>query len=68
METIARPWPALWALVLGFFMIMVDTTIVFVATPAVMIGLHTDINSVDLGDERISARVCGAVAHHRAAR
>ena len=46
METIARPWPALWALVLGFFMIMVDTTIVFVATPAVMIGLHTDINSV----------------------
>jgi EmrB/QacA subfamily drug resistance transporter len=46
METIARPWPALWALVLGFFMIMVDTTIVFVATPAVMIGLRTDINSV----------------------
>jgi EmrB/QacA subfamily drug resistance transporter len=45
-ETVAKPWPALWALVLGFFMIMVDTTIVYVATPAIMVGLHTDINSV----------------------
>lgn len=46
METIARGWPALWALVLGFFMIMVDTTIVYIATPAIMTGPHTDINSV----------------------
>jgi hypothetical protein len=29
-----RPWPALWALVVGFFMILVDTTIVSVANPA----------------------------------
>lgn len=41
-----RPWPALWALVLGFFMILVDTTIVSVANPTIMDSLRTDINSV----------------------
>ncbi|KAA1422088.1 DHA2 family efflux MFS transporter permease subunit [Nocardioides humilatus] len=40
------PWPALWALVLGFFMIMVDTTIVTVATPAIIEDLHAEVNSV----------------------
>lgn len=40
------PWPALWALVLGFFMILVDTTIVSVATPAIMSDLHTDVDGV----------------------
>lgn len=39
-----RPWPALWALVVGFFMILVDTTIVSVANPRIMAGLHADIN------------------------
>ncbi len=40
------PWPALWALVLGFFMIMVDTTIVTVATPAIIEDLNADVNDV----------------------
>ncbi|MGH3447511.1 MAG: DHA2 family efflux MFS transporter permease subunit [Nocardioidaceae bacterium] len=40
------PWPALWALVVGFFMILVDSTIVTVATPALMSGLSADVNTV----------------------
>lgn len=41
-----RPWAALWALVIGFFMILVDTTIVSVANPAIMRGLGADISGV----------------------
>jgi EmrB/QacA subfamily drug resistance transporter len=41
-----RPWPALWALVLGFFMILVDSTIVSVATPSILSDLHTDVGNV----------------------
>jgi EmrB/QacA subfamily drug resistance transporter len=40
------PWPALWALVVGFFMILVDATIVSVATPAIMADLGADVASV----------------------
>src|SRR3954466_13039208 len=40
------PWPALFALCLGFFMILVDTTIVTVATPSIIADLHADVNEV----------------------
>ncbi|MET7277933.1 DHA2 family efflux MFS transporter permease subunit [Kribbella sp. NPDC005582] len=41
-----RPWPALWALVVGFFMILVDSTIVSVATPAILNDFGTDVGNV----------------------
>lgn len=41
------PWPALWALVIGFFMILVDTTIVSVANPAIKAALDPDTSNLD---------------------
>jgi EmrB/QacA subfamily drug resistance transporter len=37
-----KPWPALWSLVIGFFMILIDTTIVSVANPSIQRGLKVD--------------------------
>ena len=41
-----KPWPALWALLIGFFMILVDSTIVSIANPAIMKHFDTGINEV----------------------
>ncbi|GEK87925.1 DHA2 family efflux MFS transporter permease subunit [Microbacterium aerolatum] len=41
------PWPALWALVIGFFMILVDTTIVSVANPAIKAALDPESSNLD---------------------
>ncbi|MFC9984670.1 DHA2 family efflux MFS transporter permease subunit [Microbacterium keratanolyticum] len=46
-STAHSPWPALWALVIGFFMILVDTTIVSVANPAIKAALDPDTNNLD---------------------
>jgi EmrB/QacA subfamily drug resistance transporter len=40
------PWRALWAMMVGFFMILVDSTIVAVANPRIMEKLDTDYNAV----------------------
>ena len=39
-------WRALWALVIGFFMILLDTTIVSTAMPAIMSSMGADISSI----------------------
>ncbi|MEU7767960.1 amino acid adenylation domain-containing protein [Nocardia sp. NPDC049190] len=41
-----NPFPALWALLVGFFMILLDMTIVAVATPAIKADLNADMPSV----------------------
>ncbi|QKJ18120.1 DHA2 family efflux MFS transporter permease subunit [Microbacterium hominis] len=40
-------WPGLWALVIGFFMILVDTTIVSVANPAIKADLDPGTPNLD---------------------
>lgn len=46
MQTERNPWWGLSALVVGFFMILLDLTIVAVANPAIMADLQADINQV----------------------
>ena len=41
-----NPWQALWAMLVGFFMILVDSTIVAVANPSIMAAL--DITDYDV--------------------
>jgi EmrB/QacA subfamily drug resistance transporter len=40
------PWAVTGALSIGFFMIMLDTTIVNVAIPAMLVGLHATLNQI----------------------
>jgi len=40
------PWNALWAMLVGFFMILVDATIVSVANPSIMDKLDTNYDAV----------------------
>src|ERR1700756_133057 len=42
----ASPWDALWAMMVGFFMILLASTIVAVANPSIMIKLGTGYNMV----------------------
>ncbi len=46
LEEVQNPWRALWALILGFFMILIDTTIVTVANPSIQSALGVDTNAV----------------------
>ncbi|MGV9803290.1 MFS transporter [Mycobacterium sp. NPDC003449] len=41
-----NPWHALWAMMVGFFMILVDATIVAVANPTIMERLGADYDGV----------------------
>src|SRR5438445_12220858 len=41
-----NPWPVLIGTVLGFFMVMLDTTIVYVATPSILSSLHASLDQV----------------------
>jgi EmrB/QacA subfamily drug resistance transporter len=42
----ANPWHALWAMMVGFFMILVDATIVAVANPSIMDKLDASYDAV----------------------
>jgi EmrB/QacA subfamily drug resistance transporter len=42
----SNPWNALWAMMVGFFMILVDSTIVAVANPSIMTELGTGYDMV----------------------
>lgn len=41
-----NPWNPLWAMMIGFFMIMVDSTIVAIANPTIMGGLRIGYDTV----------------------
>jgi hypothetical protein len=43
---VANPWVVLLVLVLGFFMILLDTTIVNVAIPSIITGLQAGLDQI----------------------
>lgn len=42
----SNPWHALWAMIIGFFMIVVDSTIVAIANPTIMADLRIGYDAV----------------------
>jgi len=42
----ARPWVVLAVLVMGFFMILLDTTVVNIAIPKIIVGLHANLAEI----------------------
>ena len=45
-QTAEKPWVAMWSLVIGFFMILLDTTIVTVALPHMQHELNASLSAV----------------------
>lgn len=45
--TTRNPWPALWALLIGLFMTLIDVTIVSLANPAIKAALDPDTDNLD---------------------
>src|SRR5437588_6268315 len=45
-QPLRNPWPALLVICLGFFLIMLYTTIVYIATPSILTSLQTSLDSV----------------------
>ena len=41
-----NPWITLWVMIIGFFMMLLDTTIVAVANPSIQEGLGVDVGAV----------------------
>lgn len=46
MDPSRSPWPGFLSMIIGFFMILVDSTIVTIAIPHIMAALNADINQV----------------------
>jgi len=41
-----RMWPALWALIFGFTLLIIDGTVVSIATPSIMRDLNTSVTAI----------------------
>src|SRR6202000_2848263 len=61
-----RPWAALCAMLVGYFMTLIDWTAVSVANPSIMTALHTDYDSVVWGTRHylLGVAVVWAVRFH----
>ena len=62
-----RPWRAVWAMLVGFFMTLIDWTAVSVANPSIMAAFHADYQAC-LGNQRLLAGLRRAAVGGRAPR